>query len=1359
MRVLYGYKEARNRMQSDLAKTRFDLTCSQDQIYLGQRHFGRTPEYNLTFAYGIPGRIDQKLFRQAFDCMVREADCLRMRVEAVEGRAEQWIQPDAGLELEVIDFSSGPDPRGAYAQWAKSTASAAVDVDCLVQGSWLAILDAKSAEWVITVHHLAADGWALSLLYRRLVEIYAALLGGQEPPQTALLPLSLLLEADQAYRGSADFRADHLYWRQKMARATGPVLLYGSAGNGFPSRSRRVEVELDRRLARGLVQLAGQPDSDGENPTIRLFNLLLTAYAAYLYRASGQEELMIGVPYLNRPGNFRQVPGLTKGVVPLLVSIGEADSFRDLFRALRAESAGAARHSRYPVPDPSNRLFNTVFNFHNRFPADDSRVETWWHSGSDAIDLTLNILNPNLETGQIRLGFDLSYDVFPDGQEEKIIRHFLCLLHALVEDMDGRILDAAMLSEQERSQVVHDFNPPAEMPPGRLLADRLAGLAGQFPGRTAVESAVGKLSYARLDELSIRLARYLRRRGARPGTAVGLHASRSPEMIAAFLAIFRTGAAFVPLDPAYPPERLAYMIADAGIELVLASRDVIMDINTVGTQVLVLEDICAETGDPPEEILPLPAREDCAYINYTSGSTGHPKGVMISQGALANYLDAITACFELAPDDRFLFFSAQGSDAVYEEILPILLAGGTLVLKPEKLLTFADFDEIIAESNLTVLSLPAAYWGEWVAELVSTGASLPETLRMMLVYAEEPSLQRYLEWRKLPGANRVRWINTYGPTETTITTSIYEPDPGDDRLASRKRMPVGFPLPNHHMYILDRKGNPVAQGVPGEIVIAGGVGIGYRNRPEETAARFVADTVSAMPAERMYRTGDRGRHLPDGSIEFLGRMDTQIKLNGFRIEPGEIENCLTAYPGVRQAAVAVRENGNHIRRLAAYLTLETGVRLEVEQLRAFLRKSLPEYMVPADFVFLEEMPVNVHGKLDRLALPKTGEAGSEAGSPDGAAQTTLEGQILTIWDEVLGISSAGVEQDFFELGGNSLLGVRLFAQLEHRLGLRLPVSELFQSSTVRKLAGFIETHASGYKPSTLVLIRPGGPGRPLFLIHGWGGGVVDYADLARSIAPRWPIYGLQAAGLTREEPPDTTIEAMVNRYVTAIKTVQPQGPYRLGGYCTGGVIAYALACRLEELGERADVVAIIEGDAPGVAQSCPPVFSQKRVTTILDSVPYWVQDYRQLGLKGIRQRILLKLRDTQRARKSKQQPVEYQMEDIILDNPTPLPDIQKEILLVELRMMENYVPRPFSGRVSVYTSRYPTISGAFSGPLDPTMGWTELARGGVSIYTVNSSHRNIHLAPNSTQLGRYIQEEMEKADAVLEADRVQSSSL
>ncbi|HEX4049203.1 MAG TPA: amino acid adenylation domain-containing protein, partial [Elusimicrobiota bacterium] len=672
------------------------------------------------------------------------------------------------------------------------------------------------------------------------------------------------------------------------------------------------------------------------------------------------------------------------------------------------------------------------------------------------------------------------------------------------------------------------------------------------PEAAALVEGRRALTYAQLDARAEETAHRLRARGVGPGTIVGLVARRSAETVAALLGVLKAGAAYCPLDPAYPLERLRFMLEDSRAAALAAGREDAEKLASPARPTFLFEESGGRehARSEPEPRAAGPA--DLAYVIYTSGSTGKPKGVMVEHGSAANYVRAVMELEAIRPGTRALLFSSMSFDASVFELFPCLCAGGTMFLRVDMPLSGREFMRSIEELGIERLFLPTAYWHELAAELAPRGETLPACVRSVIVGGEALRAESLAYWR--PAAGRVRLLNSYGPTEATVSASFHDV-PAD--APSTGLLPIGRPVAGAELRVVDAEGRQVPNGMIGELWIGGpGVGRGYLNRPELTAERFVADSLSGRPGARLYRTGDRARRRPDGVFEYLGRFDDQVKIRGYRVELGEVESALAAHPAVGTCAVVLREEPSGVQRLVAYVSPRDGVAAADSELRAFLSEKMPDYMVPSVFVGLASLPLTPAGKVDRRALPPPVERSTAV---EERTASPLEQQIRDIWEEVLGISPVGLRDDFFALGGNSLLAVRIMAQIEKRVGRRPPLKALFEGATIERFAEKMETKIRD-KEAAFVRLGPQAGADPIFFVHPGLG--FRYCHGLSQATPDRPFYVLLPQDIAGSDPVPTT-EAMARHHLETIRTISPRGPYLLGGYCSGTTIAYEIARQLE----------------------------------------------------------------------------------------------------------------------------------------------------------------------------------------------------
>jgi amino acid adenylation domain-containing protein len=912
--------------------------------------------------------------------------------------------------------------------------------------------------------------------------------------------------------------------------------------------------------------------------------------------------------------------------------------------------------------------------------------------------------------------FVYNTDLFEAATIARMLGHFQIILEAMVADPEQRLSSLTLLTKTERQQLLVEWNDIKTDSPRDLCIHRLfEAQAQRTPDAIAVEFEHEQLTYVELNRRANQLAHYLRALGVGPEVLVAVCLERSLEMVIGLLAILKAGGAYVALDPTYPKERLAFMLKDAQVPVLLTMERLVAGLPECEARVIGLdsgwEAIASESEENP---INATTPENLAYVIYTSGSTGQPKGVLVSHRSIADYCRTAQRYYELDASDGVLQFTSLSFDVSLEEILPTLIVGAKLVVMGTAVWRPAEFHRRISELGLTVLNLPSAYWQELARQWAGVSELVPNIQpRLFIVGGDTMSPDGLTLWQRTP-LNSVRLLNAYGPTETTITATAFEVSPRLCENRTFQRIPIGRPLANREIYILDKYGNPVPVGVSGELYIGGaGLARGYLNRPELTAEQFIPNLFSEEPGARLYKSGDLARYLPDGNIEFLGRVDHQVKIRGFRIELGEIEAALDQHPAVREAVVLAPEDAPGERRLVAYVVAEHESRPTANELRSYLKEKLPEHMVPAVFVLLDALPLMPSGKVDRRALPAPDLTRPELEKAFVAPRDDLELQLAQIWEEVLGIRPVGVRDNFFELGGHSLLAVRLFALIEKRLGRKLPLTTVFQGATVEHLASVLRQQAKPGSQSSLVAIQPDGSKRPLFLVHPAGGHVFPYIHLAQHLGPDQPCYGLQARGLEEGQDAHTRIGDMAAYYIKALQTVQPGGPYFLGGWSMGGLVAFEMAQQLHAQGQRVALLALLDGRIPTPDEKFPEEDSEALLLV-----------ERYFGLSFGPMESLAQL--------PKDEQLAFMLEQAKSAGLVPAElEISQahrfvDLLKSDFQASRNYELHRYPGRVTLFKANE-ELAGTTP---DPTLGWSTWANAGVEVYVVPGNHANLVYEPH-----------------------------
>ena len=1142
--------------------------------------------YNVPRSVRLRGALDLGALQRALDALVVRHEALRTTFALVQDEPRQIVNAAVPVVITRVDLSSLPVEQleAAARRTMKELASVRFDLemDLQLHAAVIRLADDDNVLQLLS-HHVASDGWSGNILTRELAALYEGFKTGT-PVALAPLPVQFADYAAWQRRVLSGERLASLlaYWRDQLAGAPSHLDLP-------TDRTRPSAPSFDGAIRGTTLPFAVV---DGMRAVTRgqgltSFMVLLSALYVLLSRYTGEEELVVGTPIAGRPHpELEGIVGFFTNTLLLRGSLAGNPTFRELLDRVRASCLGAFDHQEIPLETlllakgsdgrPLVAMPQVVLS------TEDPDREKLRLSGTASTPMAaalggtkfdLTIWAAERPEG-MRVAAEFRTDLFDDATIDRLLRHFGVLLQAAVASPDTRVGDLPIIDHDERRQVLLDWNDTRVVwPTEGTLSGLLAAQAARTPNATAVEDERCALTYAELDARALALAHRLRALGVGRGVLVGVCAERSVEMVVALVAIVKAGAAYVPLDPEYPRDRLAFMLEDAATPVILAQHRTASVLPTHGAAIVWLDDVATATSSNLATAEPIvgPEPDDAAYMIYTSGSTGRPKGAINSHRGIVNRLLWMQAEYQLGPADVVLQKTPFSFDVSVWEFFWPLLSGAKLVMaRPGGHRDTTYLVDVVTSRGVTVchfvpsmlrafLSDAATARCTTVRDVIASGEALPPDL-VSAFYAA------------LPGA---RLHNLYGPTECAVDVSYWPCPPSTIAPAV---VPIGRPVANTQLYILDAHGAPSPIGVPGELYLAGvQVGIGYHNRPELTGEKFVPNSFALTPGARMYRTGDRARWRTDGTVEYLGRLDFQVKVRGFRIELGEIESVLLALPGVAEAVVIVREETRGDQRIVAYVVAQGDALLTIPTLRDGMRERLPEMMIPSAIEFLERLPLTSSGKIDRRALPVP--HGGVSGPPYQSPRTTIEHEIVQIWEKLLSPGRPiGALDDFFEIGGHSLLAMQMLAELERVRGQRVPLAWLFESSTVESLAEKLGAKLLDAKEPPLVVLQEQGRDRPIVFVHGdWTGGGWYARRLAPLVAPESPFFVLPTIGADGEILP-WTIEAMAARHLEELRKVQPHGPYRLVGFCVGGVIAFEMGRQLLAAGDVIERLIVIDSD-------------------------------------------------------------------------------------------------------------------------------------------------------------------------------------
>jgi amino acid adenylation domain-containing protein len=920
---------------------------------------------------------------------------------------------------------------------------------------------------------------------------------------------------------------------------------------------------------------------------------------------------------------------------------------------------------------------------------------------------------------------DYNTDLFDAATIERWLKHFQTLLESIVANPAELIVKLPILTETERNELTIEWNKTGvEYSKGRTLQEWFECQVEKTPNGIALTFEGKHLSYSELNGRANQLAHYLKGIGVGPDVLVGLYIDRSPEMVVGIIGVMKAGGAYLPIDPVYPMDRVSFMLQDANAPVLITQAKFMTELPEHKAKVVCLDTDLALLEDEPNSNPPRNSTpDDLAYVIYTSGSTGKPKGVLVTQYNVVRLMQATEHWFHFNEHDVWTFFHSHAFDFSVWEIWGALLYGGRLVVVPYMASRSPEeFYDLIVSERVTVLNqTPSAF-----KQLIQTKAMLDTSKQLSLRYVifggEALEMQSLKPWFDRHGDQHPLLVNMYGITETTVHVTYRPLTAADINSGST----IGVPIPDLQVYILDCYQQPVPIGAIGEIFVGGaGVARGYLNRDELTRNRFQPDTFRNRPGGVLYRSGDLARYLPNRDIEYFGRIDDQVKIRGFRIELGEIEAVLGRHAAVRQCVVVAREDIPGEKILVAFFEQKSGSVPDIGDLRAHMKKALPDYMIPSAFTPIEKMSLTPNGKIDRKALPSADDRRVEIKREYVPPRDPFEQALARLWAKILKVRRVGLHDNFFELGGHSILAVRIIVEIEKLYKKRLPLATLLQAPTINDLAEVLRKDNSQPSWSSLVPIRPGGSKPPLFLVHSHGGNVLEYFPLANHLDADQPVYAFQARGLDGHIQKGQSIEEMAAVYLKELRSLQPEGPYYLGGFCFGGLLALEAAQQLKAAGEHVGLVVIIQTIHPAFSVFGPDINLFRRWwyrTTYRVDLERENLSYRGTNYIFERSRRLWEIARVRTA---------MAINKIIGNGynrrkPMSMAYILESLGIEHDKAYVKYLPSPYSGDVLIFRARK-QLRGLMA---DWHMGWKGAINGNLHVFEVPGHQQNLLIEPN-----------------------------
>ena len=1164
--------------------TRLPLVAAQPGIWMAERLSTLPGAWSVAHYVELRGALDPALLGKAIVAGLQQADTLSLRFEEEEGEVWQWVAADRTFgEPSIIDLRTAPDPHRAATERMQADLAQDLRVDGgnpLVCHQLLRVGDDRWY-WYQRYHHLLVDGFSFPAITRQIAAIYRAWQRGEATPESPFTPFAEVVDEYQRYAGSEAWQRDKAFWQAQRQALPSPASLSAAplGGRAAGSDIWRMKLEMNADAFRRLA---------GHAPQCQPADLALALTTLWLGRLCNRMDYAAGFIFMRRMGSAALTStGPVLNVLPLAVHIDAQETLADLAMRLAAQLKKMRRHQRYDaeqiVRDSGKAagdepLFGPVLNvkvFDYQLDIDGVQALTHTLATGPVNDLELALF-PD-ETGGLSLEILANKARYDEAELRRHVARLTALLAQFAADPALRCGEAEMLSADElaRLAAVNDTAVPL---PATTLSALVADQARKTPDAPALADAHWQFSYREMRQQVVALAQLLRQRGVKPGDSVAVALPRSVFLTLALHGIVEAGAAWLPLDTGYPDDRLRMMLEDARPSLLIATEDQLARFSDIpGLESLCYQQPLAAGDDAP---LALSKPDHTAYIIFTSGSTGRPKGVMVGQTAIVNRLLWMQDRYPLSAQDVVAQKTPCSFDVSVWEFWWPFIAGAQLVMaEPEAHRDPQAMQQFFARYGVTTTHFVPSMLAAFVASLDADSVAACRTLRRVFCSGEALPTELCREWERLTGAPL---HNLYGPTEAAVDVSWYPACGPELAAVTGSSVPIGWPVWNTGLRILDAAMRPVPPGVAGDLYLTGiQLAQGYLGRPDLTASRFIADPFA--PGERMYRTGDVARWLTNGAVEYLGRSDDQLKIRGQRIELGEIDRVMSGLPDVAQAVShacvfnQAAATGGDARQLVGYLVSDSGLPLDTAALKARLAEQLPPHMVPVVLMQLAELPLSANGKLDRKALPLPTLGGERSGRPPEPGMETL---VATAFSQLLGCEVNDIDADFFALGGHSLLAMRLAAQLSRQLARQVTPGQVMVASTVGKLSALLAADLSDEQArrlglDTLLPLRES-DGPTLFCFHPASGFAWQFSVLARYLSPRWSITGIQSPRPQGPMASAASLDEVCEHHLRTLLAQQPHGPYYLFGYSLGGTLAQGIAARLRQRGEAVAFLGLLD---------------------------------------------------------------------------------------------------------------------------------------------------------------------------------------
>jgi amino acid adenylation domain-containing protein len=1333
--------------RSEAGRDTFPLSSSQSRIWFMENLNPGMTAYNLPLDYRITGELDIEVLEKTLNYLIQRHESFRTIFPVVNGEPVQKVLPELFVNLPVVHLEKEPGKKTEtlIKQYSIENAGYKFNLGTGPLFRFQLLVSGKN-EFVllINIHHIISDAISLGIFLEEMEKVYHSFMDDKPValPEIPVTYTDFTLWQNQWLTGE-EYRKQLDFWKKELSGA--PDLLQLPLDFHRPKTTTyngtEYHLSIDPELKVKLIALSKKNGTGLSMP-------LLSAFAILLNRYSSQDDFVLGFPVANRMHpDLESLTGVFINSLPIRFNFPDGITFSEFVGNTTKRFLSAYENQEIPIERlveelkikrilNINPVFQVLFNYLAGFPAEihlpgANLQQLRGERISAQFDLTLTV---NDEKNGLDCTFEYNTDLFREETISRLSGHFLTILRSIVENEELNIRSIPLLTEQENNLMLKEWNNTHVVyPEGKCIHHLFEEQVTRTPDAIAVVFENEQLTYSELNARVNRLAQYLVGQGAKEGTTVAICIHRSIDLVAGLLAISKTGATYLPLDPIYPKARLALILDDAKPILLVSESSMMDSLPDTGARILLLDKKEIYSGESSKN-LSNGSSQNFAYILYTSGSTGKPKGVQIKQHSVVNLLSSMGRLLKVNFRDTLLAGTTISFDIAQMEMFLPLVTGAKLVIATENTAMNVELlKKKIEESGATLFqATPVTF-----KMLLLSGWNGKQDLK--LVCGGE-AFSKELARELLPRCREV-W-NGYGPTEATIYSVVKKLTPED--CTGEGYVPIGRPVDNTTLFVLNSRLVPVPVGITGELFIGGdGVSTGYLNLPEMTGERFIPDPFSNNPDSRIYKTGDLVHYFPDGNLVYLNRADSQVKIRGFRIELGEIESAISRFEGMKENVVIAREDAQGEKMLVAYCVTGTASGLDEQSLKLHLKEKLPDYMIPAAFVRMDILPLTSNNKVDRKALPDPVSLSSSVSKEYVAPKTITEKKLVGIWSSILKIEKIGIMDDFFEIGGHSMIAVTLIIKIEKEFGIRLPLATLFEQSNIQKLAKVIENGITPDKWRSLVPLSPGGSKKPLFLVHGLGLNVLLYTTIINHLDPEQPVYGLQAKGLNGIDEPLGTIEEIASYYISEIMTIDREGPYQLAGYSLGGNIAYEMARQLKERGKKVSFIGLLDAVAEDSVNHLPGFRQIGSRGKFLMNYVFWNISY---FFKASNESRFSVIRRRWRGLWKKVRGIDIRVEKddrVSKGEQHELPKYLRKVHRANLLAGRKYILKPYDGSVHLFKAVHQTFY-----IVDPVYyGWDKYALGGVIIHEIAGEHSSTFAPPNDKKFASLLQKSLDETSA------------